>query len=57
MALGWPEPTQREGGEGSRSASPPNPVRALVLHPGVRRARGQAAAHGGEVWKKESSHT
>lgn len=29
------EPTQRAGGEGSGSASPPNPVGTLVLHPGV----------------------
>lgn len=49
------EPTQRAGGEGSGSASPPNPVRALV-HPGVGRTRDQATAPGGEVWKRVLPH-
>lgn len=37
---------------GSGSASPPNTVRALVLHPRVGRDRGQAAAPGGRFGRR-----
>lgn len=58
MALGRPESRHKgQGGEGSRSASPPNPVRALVLHPGVGRDGGHATAPRREIRKNESSCT
>lgn len=54
MALGRPQSQHKgQGGEGSRSASPPNPVRALVLHPGVGRGRDHATAPGKEIWKNQ----
>ena len=49
------EPTQRAGAEGSGSASPPNPVRALVPHQGVGRA-GLGRSPVGEICQ-QPSHT